>query len=504
MSGISIDQAMRHGMQQQRGGRLRDAETIYRGVLERAPGHADALHLLGAIALQERRYAEAEVWLTRAIAARPTESAFYFNYATLWRNTGQREKAIAALRQAATLRPAFPEALVGLAELLLDAEDVDGAVSAARRATEYQPANAAAYICLARAVARQGDAAKSRVYFQQARTLSPGIGEHWARRAAELTAAHRIDEAISAYGVLIGLEPRLAAAHGNLGALLAKRKEYDAALAALREALRLDANNAEAHLNLAMVLQRTEQTETAIEHYEAALRLRPGWDEARFGLAMLAGTGAPAAVPAAWVARLFDDYADRFDEHLVGTLGYDIPEKIFAAVQQTRGGDNARLPHVLDLGCGTGLCGVLFKPMASHLVGVDLSPRMIERARGRRVYDDLYVAEALAFLAAGGPFDAIVAADVLLYLGELAPLFAAATRVTAPGGLLAFSIETHDGAGYRLMPSGRFAHSVVYIRQLAAAHGLEEKHAAAVTIRQENRQPVAGQVFVLRRAGNGI
>jgi predicted TPR repeat methyltransferase len=500
MSEPSVDQMMKQAMQQHRAGRLREAESLYRQVITRIPGQADALHLLGTIALQERRYADAQNLFEQAIAARPTEAVFQFNYATLWRNTGQRDHAIAALRQAVTLRPAFPEALVGLAELLLEAGDPDGAAQAARRCVEYQPGNAAAYLCLGQATSRKGDATKAATYFQQARALHPAIIEHTLRRAAEMTAAHRVDEGIAAWRVVIGLEPKLAAAHGNLGALLAKQKEFDAALAALNEALRLDGNNAEAHINLAMVLQRRGRNDGAIEHYREALRLKPQWDEAWFGLAMLTGERAPAAMPPAWVGRLFDDYADTFDQHLVGTLGYDIPEKLFAAVRQVQGARIAENPRVLDLGCGTGLCGVLFKPVAAQLVGVDLSARMIERARGRNVYDELHVADAMALLTeTPTAFDVIIAADVLLYFGDLAPLLVAATRAMASGGLLAFSIETHEGDGYRLMPSGRYGHSVGYVRQLAAANGLQERHAGPVTIRLENDQPVAGHLFVLER-----
>jgi len=446
--------------------------------------------------------AEAGELFARALAAKPGEAAFHFNYATYWRQLEQWEKALEVVQRALALRPYFPEALLSLAEIRLKLGDQDAADQAARQALLVKPTNSGAYLVLARCALQRGDTARASTYYQQARTLRPDLAQALEHAAAKFTAAFDMDAAIDKYRELVLVEPAQAAHQRNLGALLAKRRDYDAALAALRTALQLDAANAQTHINLAMVLQKTGQIDAAITHYRAALALQPAWDEPRYGLAMLTGENTPSAMPATWIARLFDDYADTFDTHLTDKLAYQTPQLLLAAVQEcpaTAPAATGRL-QIMDLGCGTGLCGPLFKPLADRLVGVDLAPRMIAKARARGVYDELHVAEATAALRQRrGEWDLIIAADVLLYFGDLDGLLVAATAALRPGGRLAFSIETHAGPGYRLNPSGRYAHSRAYIRQLAQAHALTVRHEAPVTLRQENEQPVPGLIFVLQR-----
>ncbi len=96
--------------------------------------------------------------------------------------------------------------------------------------------------------------------------------------------------------------------------------------------------------------------------------------------------------------------------------------------------------------------------------------------------------------------DLIVAADVFVYVGELGPLFAQAARVLDAAGRFAFSVEGGGpGAGYRLDPTGRYAHADGYVTSLAAANGFRVAHASAETIRAERGIPVPGRLYVLER-----
>ena len=112
--------------------------------------------------------------------------------------------------------------------------------------------------------------------------------------------------------------------------------------------------------------------------------------------------------------------------------------------------------------------------VTDHLAGVDLSAAMIAKARERGLYDRLVVGDAAAMLdrEAPGISDLIVAADALVYVGDLAPLFAAVARALAPDGLFAFSVETCDGDGFKLEPTMRFAHSRSYVETTAREVGL--------------------------------
>jgi predicted TPR repeat methyltransferase len=215
-------------------------------------------------------------------------------------------------------------------------------------------------------------------------------------------------------------------------------------------------------------------------------------------LAALTGRPAPPAAPAARVAALFDRYADSFDQHLIGTLGYRTPQLLFDAVNAAGLGAGAR---VLDLGCGTGLCGALFRPLASTIAGVDLSAAMIAKAREAGHYDRLEVQDLLSALnEVPGAYDLLIAADVFVYLGDLAEVHRVAFAALSPGGLFAFSVEAFDGpSSYELRPTRRYAHSAGYLEELAERAGFERVSRAKAPLRAEHGHEIEGFTVVLRK-----
>jgi predicted TPR repeat methyltransferase len=159
-----------------------------------------------------------------------------------------------------------------------------------------------------------------------------------------------------------------------------------------------------------------------------------------------------------------------------------------------------RFQSMLDLGCGTGLAGKVFRPFAAQLVGVDLSPAMIARAQAKGDYDRLVVGNLASFLAEAiannTKYDLVVAADVFVYINDLAPVVAAIAGVLAPGGTVAFTVETHSSGGVELLPTLRFAHGASYLRDVIAGAALKPIVLETATIRTEKGAPVNGLVVV--------
>ncbi len=159
-----------------------------------------------------------------------------------------------------------------------------------------------------------------------------------------------------------------------------------------------------------------------------------------------------------------------------------------------------RIGSMLDLGCGTGLGGAAFRPIVDRLVGVDLSPAMIEQARAKGLYDRLVTADLAAFLAAeaanAAKYHFVLAADVFVYVSDLVPIVAATARVLAPDGLFAFTVETHSGEGVKLQPTLRYAHGAAYIRAALADAGLTALRLSETSVRSEKGEPVPGLVVV--------
>jgi predicted TPR repeat methyltransferase len=239
-------------------------------------------------------------------------------------------------------------------------------------------------------------------------------------------------------------------------------------------------------------------------HIEAAacvgkklLELWPASPSLRYLLQAVTGDSALDRSAPEYVIAHFDEFAPGFDAQLVGALGYDIPEKLCTAVRELA--LPGPLLDTLDAGCGTGLCGPLLRPLSRTLTGVDLSPKMLEQAAKRGVYDALACEDLAAFLTREQvPFDLIVAADVLVYFGDLAPVFSAAASALKSGGIFACSTEWQAGERYRLQPSGRFAHAPAYV--LSSAHpAFEAVISIETTIRLEARQRLLGNLFVFRK-----
>jgi SAM-dependent methyltransferase len=157
--------------------------------------------------------------------------------------------------------------------------------------------------------------------------------------------------------------------------------------------------------------------------------------------------------------------------------------------------------RILDLGCGTGLSGPLFRPFAAYLAGVDLAPRMLDIAAAKGCYDRLDAGEITAFLrsAAGPPHDLIIATDVVMYFGEIAALLETVSGALRSGGRFGFTVEAHDAPGHRLYPTGRYKHERGWVERQAAEAGFAVMAVEKTMIRLEGGVPVAGWLFLLER-----
>jgi predicted TPR repeat methyltransferase len=278
------------------------------------------------------------------------------------------------------------------------------------------------------------------------------------------------------------------------------RESGDAAAAAdvIVQALELAPQWAEGRFALAETLADAGRTQDAVEAYRAYLARDPADSMgAAVRLALLAATPVPAALPGAYVQRLFDDYAPRFDAALTERLGYRAPEALRAAVAAVA--PDRTFAAMLDLGCGTGLAGAAFRPMAKWLEGMDLSPRMIAEAERKHVYDQLAAGDMLTHMkTAHRRFDLIIAADVLVYVGALEDGLQAARKIIAPDGLFAFTVQRHDGAGYVLGAEHRYSHSRAYVEASARGAGFAVTRLDDGVFRQEKGVDVPGLLAVLR------
>jgi predicted TPR repeat methyltransferase len=268
----------------------------------------------------------------------------------------------------------------------------------------------------------------------------------------------------------------------------------------LLQATELAPGFASAWFTLGDIREQLGEREDAIAAFRKAQAADPDDRHGACLRLMLLGAEKLSDMPPAYVRSLFDQYAPKFEKALVDDLGYRGPELLFRAVLATRAA--ARKPaffkRAIDLGCGTGLAARAFAKEVDAFIGIDLSPRMIERARATGLYAELEVAEMAQGLRGKPDASAnlILAADAAVYVSDLAPLLHDVFRVLASGGLLAFTTETHSGEGVILGEGLRYAHSPAYVRAAVAAAGLTLSRLDDLSARNEDNAPVPGLVVV--------
>jgi predicted TPR repeat methyltransferase len=360
------------------------------------------------------------------------------------------------------------------------------------------------------------------------RHANAGEAARLCEEGRSLLDARRFTEALALFDRARAMAPDDPGVHYNLGLLFSDLGRADDALAAYDHSLRFDANDAKVHNNRGSVLQILGRLAEAGDAFQRALDLRPdldypyinmgqlreqqgdvagalaiydlaiarGRDADLFGQYRAAATGqSTQRSPDRWVATTFDNFAPTFDAHL-SKLQYEVPRRLAALLKPY-----ATKPlSILDLGCGTGQVGVELSGRRHRLVGVDLSEKMLAQARARNIYEQLHGCEIHVWLrsAATATFDAVCAADVLIYIGALETMFDEVGRILKRGGWFAFSTEECVGPDFKLLSTGRYAQSESYIRRLAGT-SFAVLAADATTIRIESGSPLPGRLYLLQK-----
>ena len=484
-------------VRQHEAGNISSAERLYQKVLNKEPRNADAWYLSGHIAIQRNKLTSALYHLDKAVVLRPAFKDALHNRGNVLLELGRDAEAADSFLAATRCAPVAVESFTGfgmaLARLCRFAEAETAFTTALAQAPDHLAARAGLAKTL-RQLGRDDEALHHLLIYAQAGAdaeLLRQVADEAMRRSLPATAI----PALQALAVHV---PQDGGILGLLAKLFCSGGLYSEAEATARRAVSLAPGLGSAHFTLGQALFRLGRLEEAATALSEACRCDPENAEARHFLSLITGRSEVEAQNS-YIRTLFDSCADTFDRILVDELGYSAPwvlgEELVAA------GALTRPSSIIDLGCGTGLCGTVLKPYAHRLDGVDLSPRMIDACRSRGIYDDLAEGDLVAFL--GGRqacYDLAIAADVLIYVGESAPVFAAVRQALRPSGWFAFSIEVSEKAPVIGLSSGRFAHSVQYICDLATRYGFSIVSQKTINLRQESGVPIAGLAYVLQTA----
>lgn len=446
-------------------GQLDDAERQFKVLLAQEPNHLAGLNLLGIVLTAVRKYDEAERTIRAAIAVKGNSDATHHNHGMVLKALMRPDQALAAFDRALAINPAAAGSW-GMRGAVLNE------------------------------LGRHGEAIDSA---DRALQINGNSAEAWYTRGVACSALKQPEEAATAFDKAIGLKPDFVQAWLGLASILSLAKQSEDALTAYDRALALTADLPEAWLGRALSLAQLKRAPEAVAAYRDAVKHGVDAEQVNYHLAALGAGPPPAAAPAMNMIAVFDQYAETFDQHLVESLNYKIPVEMAAAVKRYAAKDGL---DILDLGCGTGLVGEQLSPLKRSMTGVDLSPKMLAKAKVRRIYDKLIQSELIQFLdAQGATYDVAVCADVFIYIGDLAPVFGGVRRALKENGVFCFSVEASEDRDVVVRESFRFAHSAAYIERLARENRFSIEELTPAVIRRDSEATIGGYLVVLRRIG---
>lgn len=532
--GMNLGEAFGKAMAAYEGGRAGEARRLARQLVEAAPAFGGAHYLLGLLDLDQGKPKLAAEHLARAIAITPGQSVLHLAMGRALEQSGDIHSAGLHYRTVLEREPSHAEAHARLGELLGRAGKLDEAIDHCRKATAANPGHVEALNTLGALLQQAGRPAEAADPLARALAIRPDWAVALNNYGVTLKELGRLEEAATILAGAVELRPRHAGSRANLAGALRLAGRLEEARLQAERATKAESGCAAAWLELGLVRKALGGTEGAAAAFDRAVGAAPdqphGWfclaearlalgqkeraaqafrkcleldpedrHGAQLGLALAGAAPMPGKAPEAYVRQLFDDYAETFDRALVDKLDYRAPALLAEAMARALGPVTEL--DVLDAGCGTGLAAPVLRPLAARLDGVDLSAGMVEKARQRGLYDGLAVGELVAtLLSRPAAYDLVVAADVLVYLGELEPVMAAAAAALKPGGAFAFTVErTEQAASYALGPKQRYAHAPAYVRAEAEAAGFRVELMEDAVTRREAGQDVPGLVAVARR-----
>ncbi len=273
------------GVRCHKAGDLKGAERHYRSVLSQDPGNGDALNLLGVVAMQSGRPAEAAGLVGRAVQLDSRRPDFHFNLGMAYIGLRSRDEAIKCFRQAAALRPDYADALINLGNLLLNAGEMDEAEACYRKAARVAANNPMVHSNLGNVLLARKAAEPAVTSFRRALKLKPDFAEAHNGLGSALYMTGRLDEALESFRAALGCNPDYAEAYSNLGSIHFDQDRLDDAEADLYKAIELKPEYTPAQLMLARVFVERETFEPALEIYERLLASSPKSEQAWIGKA---------------------------------------------------------------------------------------------------------------------------------------------------------------------------------------------------------------------------
>ncbi len=498
-SSEDIDDLHQRAINYAQQGKLKEAKDLLEKAITLAPNSADLYGHLGNVYRQLKEYKKAVENFEGALKIESNQAETHNNYGLLFYQQGQFIEAEKHFTAALKAKSDYIHAMYNLALALKAQGKTEEAVASLMAIIEVKPNYIRAHFLLAKLLIDKKLYDDAEEHFQTMVSIQSNDINILTEILACWLERDQYEKAKIYCEKILKLAPDNIEILYNLGIIETKLNHPKEALFCYQKVLKINPDYFPALNNIAVLYLNLREVETAKTYFQKALKLQPDNKSIQYTLSALSGQQVFRDAPQEYIKNLFDGYADHFEKHLKEGLEYKVPEllkqHLQAHIKEAKPNWN-----ILDLGCGTGLSGQLFKSLAKTLIGVDLSPKMIEVAKQKNCYDELVVTDILSYLADKVEvFDLILAADVFVYQGDLESIFLACYKSLTKKGLFAFTTEIYEGKDFVMHATGRFCHSLEYVKKIAEKAGFTLLFHTRDKTRLQKDQSIEGYYFILQK-----
>ena len=258
-----------------RTGNIKEAEIIYKKIINESPNSFEANHALGAINLQLKNYKESISWTKKAININSKHHAPYNNLGASYLALKEFYNAISAFSEAIKIKPDYAQAYNSLGITYRRLEQYDNAIINYNKAIELKPDYAEVYNSLGIVLIEKKEFKLSEVNFNKAIKLKPDYAEAYSNFGFLYLKLNKYNQAIDYCKKAIRLNPHYLEAYMNLGAIYLNLKKFDEALINYNQAIKLKPDHADAYSDISIVYKVLKKYETSIEYLNKAIKLKP-------------------------------------------------------------------------------------------------------------------------------------------------------------------------------------------------------------------------------------
>ena len=534
------------GLQAHNAGDLSAAEQLYQETLAIKPEHPEANHNIGVVLVAKNELDKALAFFKFALDNSPNVSLFWASYIdTLIKleRIGESKTLVKAVKKAGiscdkiealsqhldvkhqdpgpkdsedinklieqqkfddaikaclSLTETYPSSAllnINLGQCYFELGQIESAIESYEKAIEIRPQWAVGFVMLGQIHSAQGNPDQAIENLKKAIAIEPECAEIHLNMGNVLQARGNLTEAIKSYQITLNIKLDHAEAYHNMGTALNAMGDYEKAINSYKQAIKINPLSSSSYHNLGLLQEANDNPAEAIENFKEVVRLDPDNLRAKHLLSALTGQQTES-VPDVYVEGLFDSYAAQFDQSLVEQLKYNVPKLIAELLLKYQ--SVAPLGSIMDLGCGTGLAGVELKDFCQEIEGIDLSKKMLAKAKQKNVYSKLNHTGIIEYLAdAPLDFDLFLSTDVFVYVGELSEVFRLIKSRNKRHGRLAFSTEHTEKADFFLEASGRYSHSKNYIDSLCDKFDYQLLNFSTIDLRKSGSEFITGGLYLL-------